>query len=235
MLLWLSSLSALLLLLFTGCSHKSTGSMRYENIAYTMRPYEVNGILYYPQKSYVGERFLGTASWYGEDFHGKKTSNGETYDMYDYTVAHKTLPMNTMVKITNLSNRQSVIARVNDRGPFVANRVVDVSKSIATKLAMIEQGTARVALEVIGLEGIIGQKRRAQKSYAVQIGSFGNKLLAQKEQERHSYGYYTALVKESVRGDKILYRVLLDGFANEQEARAFIASSHLRGAFVVIN
>ena len=92
----------------------------------TMRPYMVGGKMYYPTVVQTGTIYRGIASWYGPNFHGKKTSNGEWYDMYAMTAAHKTLPMNTIVKVTNLLNGKSVIVRINDRGPFVKNRIIDL-------------------------------------------------------------------------------------------------------------
>jgi len=90
-----------------------------------------------------------TASYYAEDFHGKKTSNGERFNMNDLTCAHKSLPFNTILKVTNLSNGKSVQVRVNDRGPFVASREIDLSKAAAVKLGMIGTGTAKVKLEIV--------------------------------------------------------------------------------------
>ena len=92
-----------------------------------------------------------TASYYGEDFHGKKTSNGETFNMKDYTCAHKSLPFDTILRVTNLSNGNSVKVRVNDRGPFVVGREIDLSKAAAVKLDMIGTGTATVKLEILKL------------------------------------------------------------------------------------
>ena len=119
----------------------------------TMRPYTINGKTYYPTTVSVGDTASGTASWYGPDFHGKKTSNGETYNMNAMTAAHKTLPMNTMVRVTNLGNGAQTTVRINDRGPFVAGRIIDLSKAAATSIGMIGTGTARVKLEVVGFYG----------------------------------------------------------------------------------
>lgn len=108
------------------------------------------------------------ASYYAEAFHGKKTSNGEIFNMWAMTCAHKMLPFNTMLKVTNLSNGKSVVVRVNDRGPFVANREIDLSKGAASKLGMIGSGTAKVKLEIITLGAytkvsvITGQKACAK-------------------------------------------------------------------------
>ena len=104
----------------------------------TMRPYTINGKTYYPTTVSVGDTALGIASWYGPNFHGKKTSNGETYNMNAMTAAHKTLPMNTMVRVTNLSS---------------GARIIDLSKAAATSIGMIGAGTARVKLEVVGFYG----------------------------------------------------------------------------------
>lgn len=119
----------------------------------TMRPYTINGKTYYPTTVSVGDTATGTASWYGPDFHGKKTSNGETYNMNAMTAAHKTLPMNTMVRVTNLGNGAQTTVRINDRGPFVAGRIIDLSRAAASSIDMLGAGTARVKLEVVGFYG----------------------------------------------------------------------------------
>lgn len=91
----------------------------------------------------------GIASYYAEDFNGKKTANGETYDMYKMTAAHRSLPFNTKLKVTNLDNNRSIVVRVNDRGPFKLERIIDLSLGAATQLGMKGSGTARVKLEVL--------------------------------------------------------------------------------------
>jgi rare lipoprotein A len=91
----------------------------------------------------------GIASYYADDFNGKKTANGETYDMYKMTAAHRSLPFNTKVKVTNLDNKRSIIVRINDRGPFKLERIIDLSMAAATQLGMKGMGTANVKLEVI--------------------------------------------------------------------------------------
>lgn len=91
----------------------------------------------------------GIASFYGEDFHGRKTSNGEVYDMYAMTAAHRALPFNTRVLVTNLDNGKRVIVRINDRGPFVKGRIIDLSYGAAQKIGMVGPGTAKVRLEVL--------------------------------------------------------------------------------------
>ncbi|MGB0921937.1 MAG: septal ring lytic transglycosylase RlpA family protein [Alphaproteobacteria bacterium] len=114
-------------------------------------PYKIKGKWYYPrvQPDYREE---GTASWYGPTFHGKQTANGEVFDRYGMTAAHRTLPMPTLVRVTNLDNGRSIALRVNDRGPFVDNRIIDVSESAATALGFRSSGLANVRVEVITLE-----------------------------------------------------------------------------------
>ncbi len=112
--------------------------------------YDVFGERYYVLDSSDGFRETGIASWYGRDFHGKPTSSGEAYDMRDMTAAHKTLPIPTWVEVTNLSNGKRVIVRVNDRGPFVDGRVIDLSQRAAEELDMIRSGTARVQVRALG-------------------------------------------------------------------------------------
>ena len=95
------------------------------------------------------EEMVGISSYYGKDFHGKLTANGEVYDMYGLTAAHKTLPLNSIVRVTNLTNNKTLILRVNDRGPFVKGRILDCSFGAAKKLGFIESGTTQVQIEVI--------------------------------------------------------------------------------------
>ena len=115
-------------------------------------PYTVMGKTYYPIQD--GRRYLatGTASWYGTKFHGQATANGEAYDLYGMTAAHKTLPLPSYVRVTNLDNGKTVILRVNDRGPFYSDRIIDLSFAAAKKLGYAESGTARVKVEGIDPE-----------------------------------------------------------------------------------
>lgn len=112
-------------------------------------PYEVWGKKYWVMDSAQGYVAEGTASWYGKKFHGHKTSNGETYDMYAFSAAHKSLPLPTYLKVTNLDNQRSVIVRVNDRGPFHGDRLIDLSYAAAARLDYHKKGLARVKIEAI--------------------------------------------------------------------------------------
>ena len=112
--------------------------------------YVIEGVTYRVMDTSDGYREEGIASWYGGYFHGRRTSSGDVYDMYLMTAAHKSLPLPTYVRVTNLTNGRSVVLRVNDRGPFVEDRIIDLSFAAATKLGMAEQGTAEV--EVVALD-----------------------------------------------------------------------------------
>lgn len=211
----------------------------------TMRPYTVMGKRYFPSVVRVGETFNGRASWYGPNFHGKKTSNGETYSMWQMTAAHKTLPMNTVVRVTNDANGRSVVVRINDRGPFVNTRIIDLSKKAATELDMVKTGTALVRLEILGFNKK-GQTKITKTSiqkdlkekvigkYALQIGSFSKIEGAITTQERYNnaQGRYKTKIKDIDDGNRRLFKVFLTGFQGEEEARDYKAN-HFAGAFIV--
>ncbi len=114
-------------------------------------PYKILGRWYYPKEDYTYSE-VGIASWYGPDFHAKRTANGEKYDMHALTAAHRTLPLPSIVRITNLENGRSLIVRVNDRGPYARNRIIDVSKKVAQLLGFMDKGTAKVRVEIMEKE-----------------------------------------------------------------------------------
>ena len=115
------------------------------------KPYKIMGKTYYPKEDYSYSE-VGVASWYGSDFHNKKTANGEKYDMHTLTAAHRTLPLPSIVKVTNLENGRSLVLRVNDRGPYAKNRIIDISKRGAQLLGFQTKGTAKVRVELMEKE-----------------------------------------------------------------------------------
>ena len=130
-------------------------------------PYQINGIWYYPSENDKYDS-TGIASWYGPQFHGKRTANGEIFDENQLTAAHPTLPMPVLARVTNLENGKSVIVRVNDRGPFAAGREIDMSKKAAELLGFMQKGTAKVRVQYIGrapLEGGIGDGRAVAETF----------------------------------------------------------------------
>ena len=114
-------------------------------------PYKIMGKWYYPKEDYSYSE-VGTASWYGKDFHAKTTANGERYDMNSLTAAHRTLPLPSIVKVTNLENGRSLVLRVNDRGPYAKSRIIDVSRRASQLLGFYTQGTTKVRVEVMEKE-----------------------------------------------------------------------------------
>jgi rare lipoprotein A len=135
---------AVLLLLLGGCGTKS---WRTGGVAGS-KPYTIRGKTYYPLQSARGFIEEGIASWYGPGFHGKRTANGEIYDMHAMTAAHKILPLGTIVRVTNKHNGRSLVLRINDRGPFADDRVIDLSRAAADKLDVLSRGTAPVRITV---------------------------------------------------------------------------------------
>jgi len=208
----------------------------------TMKPYQIDGKWYYPSKVSIGDKSDGIASWYGPNFHGKKTSNGEDYSQYKKTAAHKTLPMNTVVKVTNKNNNKSTVVRVNDRGPFVEGRIIDLSYVAGKDIGIDKTGIAPVKVEVLGFQGNINtlQTSPTQKSvelnkFYVQIGAFRNKDGAKRYSSENALvsGRYHAVIKEGILDDAPIYRVWLDGFRGEEEARDFIASGKFEHSFII--
>jgi len=150
-------------------SQPSQSVVASEGVYKVGNPYKIQGKWYTPQEdlNYVE---IGVASWYGPNFHGKNTAIGETFDMYSMTAAHRTLPLPSVVRVTNLANNRSVILRVNDRGPFARDRILDISKAGAQALNFIRQGTARVKVEILREESLALKERMlngTSQSYAV--------------------------------------------------------------------
>lgn len=129
-------------------NYDSIESESYSGVYKVGQPYEIQGVSYVPEE-YDDYEETGTASWYGEDFNGKDTANGEIYNMTTMTAAHPTLPLPSMVRVTNLQNNKTALVRVNDRGPFAKERVIDVSEKAAEVLGFRDQGTTEVKIELL--------------------------------------------------------------------------------------
>ncbi len=232
---------------YSSNKHAHNRTMDKKNYSHpTMRPYTIRGIKYYPTVVSVGDRFKGNASWYGPDFHGKLTSNGETYNMYGMTAAHKTLPMNTIVKVTNRRNGKTTVVRINDRGPFVATRIIDLSNKAAHEIDMVGQGTAPVTLEILGFETKgkkkIPTKKEMRKApqkksignFALQIASFSKIGGALSTQEKYDKtDGYSTIIKDVETPNGRMFKVVLTGFKSEQEARDYKKSSIFNKAFII--
>ncbi len=144
-------------------------------------PYTVLGKTYHVMSTEEGYNERGIASWYGEKFHGHKTSNGEVFDMYKVSAAHKSLPIPSYLRVTNLDNNRSIVVRVNDRGPFHGDRIVDLSYAAALKLGYADRGTARVQLESIIPNGVATDRTIVRASASnrdsLRIASSGEQFL----------------------------------------------------------
>jgi peptidoglycan lytic transglycosylase len=163
----------------------------------------------------------GNASWYGPPFHGRPASNGEIYDMYKLTAAHRTLPFETMVRVTNLSNGKSTTVRITDRGPFVENRVIDLSLAAAREIDLVGPGTAPVRLEVLGAVDLTAG------FFTVQVGAFRERGNADRLRDRLNTSYSPIFIQQYDSPDGLLYRVRVGKIAGEDAARQF--SEQLRG------
>ena len=139
----------------------------------------MNGVLYTVCASARGYRQQGVASWYGMKFQGRPTANGEIFEVFGATAAHRSLPIPTYVRVTNLGNDRSVVLRVNDRGPFHPDRLIDLSYGAALQLRFAEQGTATVLVESLDLAGVDDRRELAAASYRyLQLGAFTSETAA---------------------------------------------------------
>jgi len=180
--------------------------------------YEVFGQSYSPLKIADGFSQIGVASWYGGDFHGRRTSNGETYNMFSMTAAHTILPFDTVVLVRNLENGKEAKVRINDRGPFVSGRVIDLSFRAAKEIGIVEPGTARVQVLALGKERTVTKDGLTATIYEpaadygvgtffIQVGSFTVKKNAELLVLKLKDSYDDAHIVEYDRGDRFFYQV----------------------------
>ncbi len=204
--------------------------------------YQVRGRSYRVMKSSQGYRTRGVASWYGKKFHGHRTSSGETYNMYAMTAAHKELPLPTWVRVTHLGNGRSVVVKVNDRGPFHDNRLIDLSWAAAKKLGITGTGTGVVEIEAIDPEHyqqaqqspIKPEKKSAQTTplqyhLYLQAGAFISRNNAQQLQHQLQSALQIHNIRSIYSADKQLYRVRIGPLANIDEADQLAEKISQRG------
>jgi rare lipoprotein A len=180
---------------------------------YANRPYQVFGKDYTPIAAQQPYRERGAASWYGKKFHGQKTSSGEVYDMYAMSAAHRTLPIPSYARVTNVANGKSVLVRINDRGPFHSNRIIDLSYAAAYRLGYIQAGSATVEVESIQP----GDSR--QSAVYLQVGAFSSRENAEDYRSRVSrqLAWLTDEVQVLTAGG--LWRLLVGPYASNDAAR----------------
>ena len=175
-----------------------------------------------PREGVVFER--GIASWYGPGFHGRYTASGERYDMKSLTAAHPTLPFGTLVEVRNLENGLSVRVRINDRGPFKKNRIIDLSQGAARAIGMLGPGTAAVELVAVGRVPV------EPRAYAVQVGAFQDSERAAEVAAGLCHDYPDV----QVRSDEVWHRVQVGSFASRAEAEGFAEELDARGYTAVV-
>jgi len=218
------------------------------NLPASSRPYRVMGKWYHPLSQAQGFRQTGIASWYGEDFHGKSTSSGETYNMNKISAAHKTLPLGTYVRVRNLKNGKTLDIRINDRGPFVAGRVIDLSKAAAKEIGVYGPGTGRVEVVVLGIPGQLTAQAGGHRSYTpvnyysgsftIQVGAFkelGNAKKFWKNLDSHFKHAHITPYHSHANGDRF-YRVAVGRCSTLDRAGLYediLREKGFNGAFVV--
>jgi rare lipoprotein A len=203
---------------------------RYGNGPY----YRVGGKTYKVMESSSGYHERGVASWYGKKFHGRMTSTQEPYDMYAMTAAHKTLPLPSYVRVRNLKNNRSVIVRVNDRGPFVDNRLIDLSYSAALKLDMIRNGTGLVEVTAISFDSppprietstdVSDRQAKPDTNIYVQVGAFGELTNARRRFALlRNGGIGSAFIRKDSSSSQTLYRVRIGPIADVTQYDSIVA------------
>ncbi|WP_051309004.1 septal ring lytic transglycosylase RlpA family protein [Desulfogranum japonicum] len=228
--------------IFPGCSSKAPIShkapaKKQESRKYsraTQRPYVIKGVKYYPIPSAEGFREKGYASWYGGKFHGRKTANGETYDMYGETAAHKTLPMGTILLVKNLRTNKSCTVRVNDRGPFVNDRIIDLTYTAADQIDMIGPGTDPVEIIAMSTKKYAPSKSRQDEdappsptnrfergNFYVQTGAFVKLENARKLAHNFADKGRDVIIQQYPAAGMNLYRVLVYAGNTLTKAKAF--------------
>ena len=168
-----------------------------------------------PAPAPVGYSEEGNASWYGIPFNGRRASNGEIYDMNKLTAAHRTLPFETVVRVTNLNNGKTTTVRITDRGPFVDNRIIDLSQAAAREIESIGPGVVPVRLEVLGNVDVTAG------FFTVQVGAFRERVNAERLRERLSAGYSPIFIQQYDAGDSSFYRVRVGKISGEEAAQRY--------------
>lgn len=201
--------------------------------------YVVNGRRYYVMEESQGYVERGIASWYGKKFHGHRTSSGEPYNMYAMTAAHTRLPLPAYVQVTNLQNQRKVVVRVNDRGPFHPNRIIDLSYAAAKKLGITAKGTAMVEVRAIG--PVTNDKvahnppasdtrlEHAEFQLYLQVGAFVSRRNAEQLQQKLSRRYTKLNINAGYNAENNIYRVRIGPLASVAEADRLAETLHREG------
>jgi rare lipoprotein A len=170
----------------------------------------------------------GNASWYGKPFNGRRASNGEIYDMYKLTAAHRTLPFDTMVRITNLNNGKSTTVRITDRGPFVDNRIIDLSLAAAREIESVGPGVVPVRLEVLGDVDVTAG------FFTVQVGAFRDRTNAERLRDRLSITYTPIFIQQYDSSEGTFYRLRVGKISGEEAANDLAAQLRSKEGFTAL-
>jgi rare lipoprotein A len=249
----------LLIFSFAGCAERQVAKMgpppekrllvlpspgKYSKL----NPYEIHGVMYYPIADAEGFVQFGKASWYGEEFHGRPTANGEIYDMYQVSAAHKTLPIGTVVNVVNLTNGKELVMRINDRGPFVEGRIIDLSYAAAKEIGLVGPGVAEVKVVALGKEvgklksptgmkTVVEVENLQSGGFTVQVGAFRERARALGVADRLKvlFDYVDVAIHEGA-GKEAYYRVRVSKSKSATQAGEVerqLKEMGFTGAFVV--
>jgi rare lipoprotein A len=210
------------------------------------KPYKIGKTWYKPLPHAKSFSQRGKASWYGTQFHGKRTANGEIYNMYAMTAAHKTLPFDTVVGVRNLKNNRVIKVRINDRGPFVRGRIIDLSYTAAKKLGMVGPGTANVAIVALSrsIQSDMSKSNTVshpaadlyEGNFTVQIGAFGEMKNAERIRKELARTYQHVYITSYFNGRNTFYRVKVGKYTNLAQANRFesiMIQNGYRDAFAI--
>lgn len=235
-------IGSLVLLLIGGCGTSSPPPTAPGH----PKPYRIGRNWYRPLPHARDFRQRGKASWYGKKFHGRKTANGEIYNMYAMTAAHKTLPLGTYVSVHNLDNGRKIEVRVNDRGPFVRGRIIDLSYTAARKLGVVGPGTAPVEIVALGKAATTKTTGGSGRSYVpvdyykgnftVQVGAFSDRNNAERLQRKLDQEYKNAHITTYYDGYETFYRVRVGKCATLEQAEKYeeiMIQRGFKGAFAI--
>ncbi len=238
-------IGSVMILLITSCAAAPSPDSSSLKPPPTSRPYKIKGKYYRPLQSARGFSQKGIASWYGKKFHGRRTANGEIYNMHKISAAHKTLPMGTWVKVLNLDNGKKLTVRINDRGPFVRGRIIDLSYKAAQHLGVARPGMAKVKIVALGKASKPSDSSRTttyvpldywKGNFTVQVGAFTIKNNAEKLRDKLSRKYDNAHITRFRDDTTLFYRVRIGKFDNLKNAERFrkkILRSGAKNAFTV--
>jgi rare lipoprotein A len=234
-------ISALICLAISGCASKRPPIKMDIPVPSKTIPdkkedyYIINGERYYPIPSATGFVQTGIASWYGDDFHGKKTANGEVYDMHKKNAAHTILPFNTYVKVTNLSNKKYTIVRINDRGPFAKRRIIDLSYAAAKEIDLIGPGTTQVEVTALNKNQIDPGIREG--IFTVQVGAFAEQANAKRLADKLKVLYdYVNITEYIDMNNKRFFRIHVSKthtLDNAMEAKKKLEELGFTEAFII--